>query len=95
MITLSYFFIEKNNKKSLNFSHVCKQICSSNFKEVCEFSMCEEISCYMEFAIFAYSIFSRFGYQCVKCALISTVKTPTIETKRGCKNIKSRDEFSS
>ena len=95
MITLSYFFIEKNNKKSLNFSHVCKQICRSNFREVCEFSMCEEISCYMEFAIFAYSIFSRFGYQCVKCVLISTVKTPTIETKRGCKDIKSRDEFSS
>ena len=31
----------------------------------------------------------------LKCALISTVKTPSIETKRGCKNIELRNEFSS
>ena len=57
--------------------------------------------CHIEHEISSYltnlhiQFFSRFRYQCVKCALISTVKTPTIETKRGCKNIKSRDEFSS
>ena len=30
----------------------------------------------------------------LKCALISTGKTPSIETKRGCKNIELSDEFS-
>ena len=31
----------------------------------------------------------------LKCALISTVKTPSIETKRSCKNIELQNEFSS
>ena len=30
----------------------------------------------------------------LKCALISTGKTPSMESRRGCKNIELRNEFS-
>ena len=43
---------------------------------------------------YTYTIFESSLRQ-LKCALISTVKTPSIETKRGCKNIELRNEFSS
>ena len=43
---------------------------------------------------YTYTIFESSLRQ-LKCALISTVKTASIETKRGCKNIELRNEFSS
>ena len=43
---------------------------------------------------YTYTIFESSLRQ-LKCALISTVKTPSIETKRGCKNIELRNKFSS